>query len=615
MVKLDAYSGLFDEGIRTEQLYLMSWGYRPFRDIFAAQGPLLLDCLYPVYAVTSGFLGHSLVAARLVAVVYSLVGIAGLYWLAGQLGGRLAAVAAALLLAISPLYLEGSRLALAEVPALAPAIVAVAAATRYGQRGGFAWLLVAGGTLTVSLLMKPITVAAVPAVAAAAALRGRSGVRSLAMVGLLMLLASVAVVFLLGFDQVLEQIVQYRDASREAEGWSLRKNIAALGRGLGYEPLALLPFAAIGALLAASTSRIRTLPALLWAVGGLALLLVYSPLHGKHIVVAVPGLALMAGLAMASIRKLASRYASNAGVLACLVAALVYGVTLLPVFDRAGDVLKVTADTEVDPAFEQYADAVQVIAALTNPEDFIVTDHPYLAFLAGRRVPPELVDTSKSRIRARSLRASQAQALAEAYNPKLVVLWSDRLRGLRAFKDWTEAHYRVVKLYNRREDLDRLVYLRLDGDFGAARQVLAGSPSDTLTADFAEEMRLVGSSLDRTELRPGEGATVTLHWQLLRPTAVDYHAVTYLRATDDDILDDQEESLGGGSAGTADWTPGRWVIQSSFVKAARELEPGSYRVTVGLYDSRAKTLASVSSTRIGSGESEIEIGRINVALR
>ena len=37
-INLGAYSGLFDEGIRTEQLFLMSQGYRPFREIYAAQG-------------------------------------------------------------------------------------------------------------------------------------------------------------------------------------------------------------------------------------------------------------------------------------------------------------------------------------------------------------------------------------------------------------------------------------------------------------------------------------------------------------------------------------------------------------------------------------------------
>src|SRR2546423_1082202 len=47
LANLGVYSGSFDEGVRAEQLLLMAAGYRPFRDIFASQGVLLLDLLYP----------------------------------------------------------------------------------------------------------------------------------------------------------------------------------------------------------------------------------------------------------------------------------------------------------------------------------------------------------------------------------------------------------------------------------------------------------------------------------------------------------------------------------------------------------------------------------------
>ena len=43
LVNLNATIGKFDEGIRGEQLLLMAAGFRPFRDIFASQGPLSLD--------------------------------------------------------------------------------------------------------------------------------------------------------------------------------------------------------------------------------------------------------------------------------------------------------------------------------------------------------------------------------------------------------------------------------------------------------------------------------------------------------------------------------------------------------------------------------------------
>ena len=118
-----------------------------------------------------------------------------------------------------------------------------------------------------------------------------------------------------------------------------------------------------------------------------------------------------------------------------------------------------TADTDVDPAVEQYADAVAVIRTLTAPTDYVVTDHPYLTFLASRLVPPLLVDTSRSRIRSRSLRGAEAIAQATPYDPKLVVLWADRLRGLSEFKHWVEENYRLVKVYNRRNDLDRGIYV------------------------------------------------------------------------------------------------------------------------------------------------------------
>ena len=160
VVNPGVYSGLFDEGIRVEQLFLMSAGYRPFRDIFAAQGPLLLDLLHPWFVL----FGQDLAAARWSVGVYSLVGLAGAYWLARLVGGPLAALTAAALLVLSPLYLEGSRIALAEVPALAPATFAVGAAVIYARGGSRRWLVACAVLLAVSLLMKPITLAAgVPA--------------------------------------------------------------------------------------------------------------------------------------------------------------------------------------------------------------------------------------------------------------------------------------------------------------------------------------------------------------------------------------------------------------------------------------------------------------------
>ena len=615
VVNPGVYSGLFDEGIRVEQLFLMSAGYRPFRDIFAAQGPLLLDLLHPWFVL----FGQDLVAARWSVGVYSLVGLAGAYWLARLVGGPLAAITAATLLVLSPLYLEGSRIALAEVPALAPATFAVGAAIVYARSGSRRWLVACGVLLAVSLLIKPITLAAGVPAGLAVLSRWRAGLRTILVDGLLLgtLVAALGIVVVVGVGLagVFDQIVAYRLESRGSEGWSLWKNRAALARALSFEAAAL-PWLGVGAgLLLLARRKVDAALVVAWAVASVALLLVYSPLHGKHAVVMIPPLAVLAGIgvgqAVALVRgagPLLPMRAVRTVVTVGLAVLVGWYATAAPALAaQSGQLLKVTADTDVDPAVEQYADAVAVIRTLTAPTDFVVTDHPYLTFLAGRLVPPLLVDTSRSRIRSRSLRGAEAIAQATPYDPTLVVLWADRLRGLGEFKRWVEEKYRLVKVYNRRNDLDRGIYVPETRDPAEVRALLASPAAMPLRADFAEGPLLVSALLDRTEIRPGEGASVTLEWESTRPLRADFHVLTVLRGWDGQAWDQQQESLAGGSDATTDWEVGRWLFQSTFVRTDATVPAGEYEVVVSVYDSRARQKA-----RLPDGRDEIVVGRVTV---
>ena len=111
---LDAYTGKFDEGIRTAQLMLMSHGFRPVRDIFASQGPLSLDIFFPFWEAS----GETLGGARFAVVIYSFVAIALSGLIARNVGGMPAGIATAVMLAVSPTFLKNSRLALVEIPLL-----------------------------------------------------------------------------------------------------------------------------------------------------------------------------------------------------------------------------------------------------------------------------------------------------------------------------------------------------------------------------------------------------------------------------------------------------------------------------------------------------------------
>jgi hypothetical protein len=605
LVNLGIYSGLFDEGIRVEQLFLMSQGYRPFRDIFAAQGPLLLDLLYPLFHLYGG----SLEAARLAVATYSMIGLVGVYLAARQLGGAIGGLAAMTLLILSTLYVEGSRLALAEVVALGFAAPAVAAVIAYSRSGRRAWLAAAAALALVSLLVKPITIGLAIPFAIAVLHRGRSGIKDAAVVVLAAAGVTAIVVMGIGLAGVLDQIVDYRRVSIESEGWSLRKNWQGLLRAWSFEPIGLFALAVVGAGVLLVRRRSTGLLLVGWAAGCIALLLSYTPLHGKHAVTAIPAIAAVAGAAIGVVAGLLRGNIGRPAIAVAIplaAAGAVYLWSLPSVFAAGTQLLRVTADTDVDPAVEQYANAVRMIGELTGPSDFVVTDHPYLTFLAERMVPPALVDTAKSRIRSRSLTANEAVSIAQAHNPSMVVLWTDRLRPLRPFKQWVEENFRLVKVYNRRNDLDRGIYVRQSADLTQARQRLSAGMTTIGPVRFADEIALVGYSVDQTRLARGDGTAVTLHWEALRRPTEDHKVVTYIRGTDGKQWDGQQESLSGGSVPVTEWQPGRWLFQQTFVRVDGDVPSGEQLLTLGIYDSRGRQLITPRSdqplTVLESGE-------------
>ncbi len=613
LVNLGTYSGLFDEGIRVEQLFLMGQGYRPFRDIFAAQGPLLLDLLYPFFRLYGG----TLEAARMAVATYSLLGIMGVYLAARQVAGAIGGIAAMSLLILSTLYIEGSRLALAEVVALGFAAPAVAAGIAYSKSGRRSWLALAAVFALISLLVKPIAIGLAVPLVLAVVHRGRAGLVDAALVSIIAAAIAGLVVLGVGLAGVLDQIVDYRKVSIESEGWSLKKNWQALVRAWSFEPLGLFAIAGVGSLALIARARWSGLLLVSWVVGCLVLLLSYTPLHGKHAVTLMPSIAAVAG---ASIGVAFNSFKNGASLprlgmaIAIGVAALLYVVNLPSVFAAGTQLLRVTADTDVDPAIEQYANAVSVIHDLTDPSGFVVTDHPYLTFLAQRMVPPPLVDTAKARIRSRSLTANEAVTIAQSYDPSMVVLWTDRLRPLRPFKQWVEDNFRLVKVYNRRNDLDRGIYVKQAADLGRVRDQLSVGMTPIGPVRFADEIALLSYSVDETILDRGGGTAVTLHWEALRQPTQDHKVVTYIRGTDGKQWDGQQESLSGGSIPVTEWQPGRWLFQQTFVRVENNVASGEHMLTVGIYDSRGRQLVPPRADRslnvLDSGE--LVLARVHV---
>jgi hypothetical protein len=615
LVRLSGTSGDLDEGIRGIQLLLMSAGYRPMQEIYSSQGPLLLDMLYPLYRL----FGETLGAARLAIGVYSLFGIVGVYIAARAVGGPVGGTVAALLLTFSPNYLRNSRQALAEVPALAPAILAVAAAFEYQRSGRWIWLVVSGVLLGVALLIKPIVAAVVVPIALAALLGPRISVRPLILVGLVSLAVVAAIVLMTGFSTVVDQMIDYRIKSRQVSGWSWSENLKVLrGTLIARDQYGLFALGGAGVLLALLMRPRFAIPHLGWIVATAGLLAFYAPLFPKHVVIAIPPLVVAAGagigLTWQALRD--HRVMGMVGGFVLIAPVLLYAWSLPAIATLNIGFMNLDQSFE-GQRFARTADIAATIAALTQRGDFVVTDEPEQAFHAQRLVPPNLADPSTSRVRARELTGEAVVTAAEEYDVKLVALSSDRFRSLRNFRTWLDERFEPVKVYGRGGDSPQAIYVRADADLGQARRQLEGFIQTPAAVDFGGILRLTGYSLDRRILTRNGNVGVTYEWEALTRAAVDYHVITELVGPDGQVWSDEQLSLGGRGVGLDEWTPGRWMFQSSTFDVSATAPAGEYVLQVGIFDSRVKSDLPISAgdPRLGSRQEPIrrfEVAKIQV---
>lgn len=613
LVNIGSYSGKADEGIRAEQLLLMAHGFRPVKEVFASQGPLSLDVFYPFFVA----LGETLAGARLAVVVYSTLAILAAYWVATLIGGRPGGWAAAVLLLLSPTFLTSSRLALVELPAMLPATLALAAALCYQRDGRRRWLVGSAVALGLALCVKPMMMPVVPAVGLALLLRRGIRLADAALYAATFVGLLVAVIGLVGPTELYDQVVRYRVGSRQAEGWSLWANWSMLRSELQSDGLPFFGLAGTGALVLLAGRPRLGLPAIVWAVATIVVLLFYSPLGTKHAALQPLPTAILggAGLGLAwrvllggARQRQAPTWQLRAAGVACGVVVLAYVATLPSVIaaDRQ-------SMAEGDAGRERpYPEESALIQALTTPSDYILVDDPYLAYLNRRLMPPQLVDTSIFRIRSGALSGADVVEHAEAFDVRVMLLLSDNLRELKKFRDWTDERFLVVKITERSNRKDRAVYLRDDADLEQARDTLRRlTPVSSLDAELAGQVRARGAVLDRAELRAGGSANLTVEWEAVAPIQVDWHPITFLRDREGKLVDQAERSLGGGGGGTSSWQPGRWVFRTSTLTIPPRTPAGEYRLSIGLYDSKARRMAEVSGGA-GVGREEIDVATLRV---
>ena len=388
----------YDDGVYGTSVLGMRHGDMPYRDVFSSQGPVFLPVLW-FFDLIGGRGGW---APRLAMIVAGATVTAAVWMIAGRhvdrlTAGGLAAVVATSysgILASGPLQSDGVALAFGS------AAVAVAA------RAAGAHTPLTAGILT-ALALGTKSVHAVPAALSVGVLLRARGHR-LGRAAAAAVATGAAVTIPFGWGRVWDQSVGFQaSVPRSIDPLA---NLAVVWDVLSTRDLALLLLATASLVWLVAHRRAPNRPPLMgaasvWLAGALAILLFGGELgtgNLRFVALLGPPVALLGA---------STRVARGLVLVVASTAVLQLAVNADAVSGRF-------------PSVEE-GEAVAMLTALPE-EAWIITDDQALAWMAERRVPGPLVDTSLARIAAGSLTTDAVVVAASDPQVCGVLWWSGR---------------------------------------------------------------------------------------------------------------------------------------------------------------------------------------------
>jgi len=453
----------YDEGVYWQSLRAMANGHPLFGSVFSSQPPLFLLSVYPFYMI----FGQSLSAARLALVFFSLAGVTGTYVAGRALGHRTIGAVACLLLSLDPLYEHGAHTLQAEMPSIALQVWAVACAAlamrATGRQRG--WLAACAGVLLgCALLTKLFAIAAlVPIVLYLSApfarrwldddgslrqppwrliqedLRQIAQTLGLLAAGLLGVIVLILLPFVGQLGTVYDQLVRFHLVAAQTISHPLPENLRLISVMLLAAPLIYIAMLAV---LVITWRRMWvSVPLIFWALAAFVTVAQQQPLWDEHIVLLSPALALISGCGASAAWQLFTAPGRQRAKLAITL-------ILLVLAGGAGLAINWTrnAMANAPPARElEMAIALQGVSA---PDEVVLSDDQYLAALAKRDLPPQLVDTSRVRITSGYLTAAQLEDFITRNRIRVILFASGRFDLLPGFRAWVAQHYTQVATFD-----------------------------------------------------------------------------------------------------------------------------------------------------------------------
>ena len=375
----------YDEGNYLAALSDLRHGFVLGKDVYPDQPP----GWYALLQVLALAVGNSQTAIRVALIAIALLGVLAVWACARRLGPWPAFLAAGLLVVAPPYPLQASQIE-GDTSAAVRAHGALACVLwGYRNRGSRALALAAGVLLACAVSIKLSALVVALPIALLAFRRPRLVLWSLG--GFVAILAAEVFAYRNELGPIAHGVIGYHVNALASQHWSTRDNVRMLTHYLDWHtPFAWLFAAGIVAMVWLVVRRAREVRILatLWLLVpcAIAFALVLKPLFTHHLVALSVALALPAG---ASIGVAAARAPRAVGTV-CAVAAMVFVATGAYQQRRWAD------RVPGQPAWIYHAAAW--LRAASRPNELVATDMPIVAYDAHRRVVPDLVDSTFTRL-------------------------------------------------------------------------------------------------------------------------------------------------------------------------------------------------------------------------
>ena len=392
----------YDEGVYLASADALGRGERLGEDVFASQPP----GFYALVRLAVALPGESIESTRTLFVAVAVLGVVAAWSLGRTLAGRLGGLVTAGVLLTAPAYAAESARVAADGASVALALGGLALLAAGLRRESLPLALAAGAVLAAAVSIKLLVLTAlVPAVGLLLAL----GVSRRLVGAFLVGGAAVTVALLAVHARVLgalyDDVVAFHTDARSA-GAGLGANVERVVRSFDLRLVFTFLVAAGTVAWLVRAGRPRSLVALwAWALASAAFLAWQRPLLDHHFVLFAAAFSVPAGAALgraAEGRRLA-------------VAALALVVL-------AGSAQQWRRSDRLAAPEPDLAAAAAEVGALVPEDGVFVTDVPLVAYLAGRALPGELVDTSAVRFASGSLDADCVLELVDRERIRVVVV-------------------------------------------------------------------------------------------------------------------------------------------------------------------------------------------------